>query len=212
MKARLHGRRRMALRIKLSERCRVMQSNMEINKLKKVIQMVIPTARSALDYAALTTENGVPLTDEMVDREANRVMKTWMATPNDTHPISQEFDEDPDLWKRLLDGTYTPPASNIPIDTLQQVINACKLKTQNPNMSGELHNAMNQEFTFEEFNRARQKLTKDKSPGPSGLTTTQRYSYSFRLRESQLREVETQVSLFLDKRTRRFLKLENGFN
>jgi hypothetical protein len=37
IKAKLHGRRRTALRVKLSERSRIMQGNMDINKLKKVI-------------------------------------------------------------------------------------------------------------------------------------------------------------------------------
>jgi hypothetical protein len=81
IKARIHERRRMKLIAKLSERYRIMQTHMDINKLKKVIQMVIPTARSALNFAALTTENGAPLKDEMFDREANKVMKTWMS-PN----------------------------------------------------------------------------------------------------------------------------------
>ncbi len=97
--------------------------------------MVIPTARSALDFAALNTDRGVLLTDEMVDQEANKVMKDWMSIPNDTHPISQEFEENPELWKKLLHGHYVPPESNIPIDLLQQVMNACALKVQNPTVT-----------------------------------------------------------------------------
>jgi hypothetical protein len=45
LKARLHGRQRTLLRIKLTERCNTMQQNMEVNKLKKVIEMIIPKAR-----------------------------------------------------------------------------------------------------------------------------------------------------------------------
>ncbi len=70
--------------------------------------MVIPTARSALDFAALTTDRGVLLTDELVDLEANKVMKEWMSVPNDTHPISQEFEENPEFWNKLLHDNYVP--------------------------------------------------------------------------------------------------------
>jgi hypothetical protein len=52
-------------------------------------------------------------------------------------------------------------------------MNACALKVQNPTATSELHTAMQQPFTFEEFNRARHKLTKDKSSDPSGVTNNQ---------------------------------------
>jgi hypothetical protein len=178
IKARLHGRRRIALRAKLSERCRTMQAHMDINTLKKVIQMVISTARSALDFAALTTENGDTLKDDMVDREANKVMKTWMSVPGDKHPIAREFEDNPEKWKQLLYGTYSPIESNIPNDLLQQVMKACEQKELKPGVAEELHDAMQQTFTFEEFNKARLKLTKDKSPGPSGVTNNQMKSWN----------------------------------
>ena len=159
---------------------------MDINKLKKVIQMVIPTARSALDFAALKTEDGEPLQDAMIDREANKVMKTWMSIPGDIHPISREFEDNPEKWMQLLYGTYNPPDSNIPKDLLQQVMKACTQKVHKTEVTNELHDAMHQPFTFEEFNKARLNLTKDKSPGPSGVTNNQMKSWNEKLPEQYM--------------------------
>lgn len=58
-----------------------MQQNISINKLKKVIQMIIPTERSAFEYAAISLNDGTPITDKLADLEANRVMQKWMETP-----------------------------------------------------------------------------------------------------------------------------------
>ena len=82
-----------------------MQYNISINKLKKVIQKIIPTERSSLDFAAIGLEKGSSMSDQTADLEANRVMKDWMKIPTDLHYISQEFEHDPDKWKTLLNGT-----------------------------------------------------------------------------------------------------------
>jgi hypothetical protein len=60
----------------------------------------------------------------MVDREANKVMKSWMSVPGDIHPIAREYEVNPEKWKQLLHRTYTPPESNIPNELLQQVMSA----------------------------------------------------------------------------------------
>ncbi len=92
IKARLHGRQSSTLlRAKLSERWKTMQYSMSINKLKKVVQMIIPKDRAALDYASIGGIDGEPVTMEMADMEANRVMKKWMAIPSEMHYISQDF-------------------------------------------------------------------------------------------------------------------------
>ena len=94
LKARMHGRQRTILRAKLSERCKQMQHSISINKLKKVIQMIIPTERSALDYAAIGGNDGETMTMKMADIAANRTMQKWMEVPENIHYIAQEFEED----------------------------------------------------------------------------------------------------------------------
>jgi hypothetical protein len=177
IKSRLHGRQRTILRAKLSERCKTMQHNISINKLKKVIQMIIPMERSALDYAAIGL-NGTPITSQMADLEANRVMQKWMETPNELHYISQEFEYEQDKWKTLLKGIYKPPDSAIPREVLNPVIEAFRMKSISEQTKNELSMAMHKEFTFSEFNNARKRMAKDKSPGPSGVTNNQMKSWS----------------------------------
>jgi hypothetical protein len=178
IKSRLHGRQRTILRAKLSERCKTMQHNISINKLKKVIQMIIPTERSALDYAAIGQSNGTQMTDKLADIEANRVMQKWMETPDELHYISQEFEYDQNKWKTLLNGTYRPPDSAIPGKVLQPTIDAFRMKNIDERVKNELSTAMHKEFTFQEFNNARRRMTKDKSPGPSGVTNNQMKSWN----------------------------------
>jgi hypothetical protein len=180
LKARMHGRQRAILRAKLSERCKVVQHSITINKLKKVIQMIIPSERSALDYAAINGEDGRPITLQMADMEANRTMKNWMEVPKDLHYISQELEDDKEKWKLLLQGKYRPPDSTVPKDIMAPVIEAFRAKeiTAAQQTKKDLEVAMHQAFTYQEFNTARKNITKNKSPGSSGVTNNQIKSWS----------------------------------
>ncbi len=66
-----------------------MQYNMEINKLKKVIQMIIPKTRSALDFAAINSKDGSIMTAEHANIEANKLMEQWMSVPDLLPKISR---------------------------------------------------------------------------------------------------------------------------
>jgi hypothetical protein len=92
--------------------------------------------------------------------------------------ISREFEKDEKKWKQLLLGTYEIEDSNVPVDFMKPVVEACKQKVLDPEVINELHLAMHQKFTYKEFDRARQKLKKDKSPGPSGVTNNQMKSWN----------------------------------
>ncbi len=135
-----------------------------------------------------------------------------MGIPSNLNPIADAKERQPNIWQALLQGTYLASLNPVPMAIQRAILAPAQARDVSDSVRRELHDAIRTPFSFQEFEHCRQHLSVGKSPGPSGLTTTQRYSYSFRLRESQLREVETKVSLFLDKRTRRFLKLENGFN
>ncbi len=136
--------------------------------------MIILSERTALDYAATNGSDGKSLTMKMADLEANRVMKNWMAVPEDIHYLAQELENDKDKWKSLLHGTYKIPESEVPVHIMKPVIEAFKSeRTKN-----DLSNAIHKEFSFIEFNNARKKLAKDKSPGPSGVTNNQMRSWN----------------------------------
>ncbi len=52
------------------------------------------------------------------------------------------------------------------------------MKKKKKKTRDDLATAMHSEFTFEEFNRARKNVTKNKSPGPSGVTNNQMKSWN----------------------------------
>jgi hypothetical protein len=60
-----------------------MQTNLAANKLRKVIQMVLPKPRSSLNFADLKDKHGNRMTDQIkVDIEDNLTMKHWMGVPH----------------------------------------------------------------------------------------------------------------------------------
>ncbi len=61
---------------------------------------------------------------------------------------------------------------------MRPVVEACKQKLVDPEIQRTLHIAMHQEFTYEEFDKARWHLKKDKKPGPSGVTNNQMKSWN----------------------------------
>lgn len=85
LKARLRGRQRTILRAKLSDRCKEIQHSMSINKLKKVIQMIIPTERAAFNFAAIKVDGNQIINDKLADLEANRIMQNWIEVPKNLH-------------------------------------------------------------------------------------------------------------------------------
>ncbi len=140
--------------------------------------MIIPSDREALDYAAIGGKDGTPITMQLADMEANRVMKDWMKIPENLHEISQEFENNSEKLKQLLQGAYKVQQSEIPTDIMDPVIKAFRVKTINQKTKTDLSMAMHDDFTFEEFNRARKNVTKYKSPGPSRVTNNQIKSWS----------------------------------
>jgi hypothetical protein len=148
LKARMHGRQRTILRAKLTERCRIMQHSISINKLKKVIQMIIPTERSAFDYAAVHVLDGKPVNLQMADLEASRIMKNWMEVPKELHYIAQEFEDNSEKWKKLLNGTYQPPDSEVPNKVMKTVIDGFKMKAVSDQTKNDLASAMHLEYAL----------------------------------------------------------------
>ena len=131
--------------------------------------MIIPKARSALDFAAIH-KDGTIMTPAKANSEANKIMEQWMSVPDNLPKISSEFETNDKLWIELLNGTYEIDESPVPNQIMQSVGDACKIKVIDQSVQSQLHIAMHLEFTF---NTGRKKLKKDKSPGPSGVTNNQ---------------------------------------
>jgi hypothetical protein len=174
IKKRMHGRQRTILRTLLSDRTREMQTHLALNKLRLVIRMVLPKPPSSLNFADLKDKNGNRMTDQIkIDLAASSTMKEWIGIPPTLHPLSRSFEDHPDQWKQLLNGTYVPNDSNIPADLWTHILPAFQPKSQDPRLQAQLHTAMNSPFTLKEFYKARTHLVRDKSPGPSGVTSNQ---------------------------------------
>jgi hypothetical protein len=125
-----------------------MNQNMEVNKLKKVIQMIIPKARSALDFAAIDTKDGTIMTPAKANSEANKIMEQLMSVPDNLPKISSEFEINDKLWIELLNGTYEIDESPVPNEIMQSVVDASKIKVIDQSVQSQLHIAMHQEFTL----------------------------------------------------------------
>jgi hypothetical protein len=72
------------------------------------------------------------------------------------------------LW-----GTALSTPNSVPCDIQGAVLKAAQALPVAAGVKDELHCAMHTPFTFQEFEHCRRHLTVGKSPGPSGLTTTQ---------------------------------------
>ncbi len=73
----------------------------------------------------------------------------------------------------LLSGLFCTVANFIPNDIQRAITHASRERPLSPEIKMELHRAMNTPFTYQEFEHCRRHLSVGKSPGPSGLTTTQ---------------------------------------
>ena len=80
--------------------------------------------------------------------------------------------------RELYDGTFLPRWNPIPQRIQHSIAQAAKAKVLSPEILDELKSAMRKPFSFQEFNHCRLHLPTGKSPGPSGLTTTQMKNWS----------------------------------
>jgi hypothetical protein len=133
--------------------------------------MVLLKPRSSLNFADLKDKDGILMTDPVtIDKEASSTMQQWMGVPPTLHPISRLFEDNPDQWKHLLQGTHTPNNPLIPAELWPHLLSAFQPKTRDPRLQAQLRIAMNSPFTLKEFYKARSPLVRDKSPGSSGVT------------------------------------------
>ena len=100
-------------------------------------------------------------------------MNDWMGVPSGLNPLAEQMEQHPDAWQSLLNGSFVPTQNPIPTYVQRAIATAAQAREIPASVSQELHSAMRTPFTFEEFEHCRRHLTSGKSPGPSGLTTTQ---------------------------------------
>jgi hypothetical protein len=174
LKQLLHGRKRKRMRLAMSDRVRDIESLLAAKKLGRLIQKLLPSYAEPLDFNQLRDQDGIPYrTAAAADKAASRTMRDWMAVPDNLNPVADLMERQPDAWKSLLHGTYLPTSNPIPVAVQQAILQAAQAREIPELVKQELHDAMRTPFSFEEFEHCRQHLTTGKSPGPSGLTTTQ---------------------------------------
>ncbi len=100
-------------------------------------------------------------------------MQDWMGIPTTLNRIASSLEQNVKEWLNLLRGTPVQAANPISQHIWTQIEMSMQAKTVSPEVRAELAEVMNSPISFEEFEHCRRHLTAGKSPGPSGLTTTQ---------------------------------------
>jgi hypothetical protein len=174
LKLLLHGRQRKRIRMAMSERIKDMEFLLAAKKLGRLIQRLLPDYTEPLDFNQLKDRNGTPLpTPAAADKAASRTMRDWMDIPPNLNSIANSFELLNDLWIEVLRGLFCTVTNPIPNDVQQAILHASQERPLSPKIKMDFHLAMNTPFTFQEFEHYRRHLSVGKSPGPSGLTTTQ---------------------------------------
>ena len=151
-----------------------MEALLEAKKLGQLIQKLLPDYTDPLDFNQLKDDRGLPFkSPSAVHKAASRTMQDWMGVPSTLNRIASTLETQANAWMDLLHGTYATDANPIPPRIRSDIASAMQAKTISPSVRQELAEAMNSPFTFQEFEHCRRHLTAGKSPGPSGLTTTQ---------------------------------------
>jgi hypothetical protein len=96
-----------------------------------------------------------------------------MSVSSGLNPLAAHMEQQPDAWQSFLLGTFVPLSNPIPAPIQRAIASAARAQGIPPSVSQELHEAMRTPFSFQEFEHCRRHLASGKSPGPSGLTTTQ---------------------------------------
>ena len=179
LKKLMHGRQRRRMRMAMSERVREMETLLATQKLGRLIQKLLPDHTDPLDFHKLRDSTGALLPNpEAADRAASEVMREWMGVPPSLNEIADSMESMPEGWQDLLTGSFSPRTNPIPSKVQAAIANAMKAKPLRPDILAELHSAMRRPFSFAEFEHCRLHLPVGKSPGPSGLTTTQMKHWS----------------------------------
>ncbi len=167
------------MRIAMSERVREMENLLAAQKLGRLIQKLLPDFADPLDFHQLRDGAGALFpTPEAADEAVSATMRDWMGVPQSLNSIADIIESEPTCWHALLDGSYVPTTNPIPAPIQNAIARAMQAKPLRPGIREELHSAMNAPLSFVEFEHCRLHLASGKSPGPSGLTTTQMKHWS----------------------------------
>lgn len=96
-----------------------------------------------------------------------------MGVPSGLNPLAEHMEQQPKPWQSLLQGSFVSSPNPIPIPIQRAIAKVTQAGEMPASVSQELHSAMCIPLTFQEFEHCWCHLASGKSPGPSGLTTTQ---------------------------------------
>ncbi len=175
----LHGRQRKRMRLAMSDHVREMETMLTTRKLAQLIQRLLPDYTDPLDFNQLRDASGEAYrTPEEADLAAFNTMQDWIGIPPALNSIAAALEASSAVWRTLLNGLFTPCSNPIPFEIQREIADASKAKPIRPEVIEELRSVMHMPFSFNEFEHCRRHLPVGKSPGPSGLTTTQMKNWS----------------------------------
>ena len=150
----------------MSVRMKDLETLLVSRKLGRLIRSLLPTSSEPLNFNMLLGSDGAHFrTEAKTDKAAAHTMKDWMAIPDSLHPLALSFEDDPQLWRRLLDGTM-PLSPDLPHDIQQSIIQACGKRHIADAVAAELHQAMHSLFTYTKNSTTGSLLSQERAQDP----------------------------------------------
>ena len=151
-----------------------MQKKLETGKLRDVINALTQGGkkRGHFDWSRIKRPDGTYTSDRVqIAEELGEHAVRQHSAPADLDSIAREIHTSDTLWRDLAEGVPVelPADTAIPPAHLPGLRDLCRRKVS-PEVTAELERVMALPITLEDFAGAIKSATRDKAPGPSGLT------------------------------------------
>jgi hypothetical protein len=173
IKTSLHGTRREEMRESTNPVIKKRAALHKAKKLGQLIQQLSGRSQGQLDLQSLPSSEYGQLTDPIEIKDTlNDFFQDWHAIPKGLDPAAHQLAHHPTFWQSLLryQDTGTPQvlnkASNIPPALQDGLRRACSVKVS-PAVEQYVHEVVNQEVDFSEFNQAINNIPNGGAAGPS---------------------------------------------
>jgi len=173
IKSALHGTRRAEMRESTNPIIKKRAILHKAKKLGQLIQQLSGGSPGQLDLQSLPNSDYGQLTDPVeIQDTLNDFFQDWHAIPKGLDPAVHQLAHHPTLWQSLVQyqekGTpqLLNKASSIPLPLQDGLRRACSVKVS-PAVEQYVHEVVNQEVDFSEFNAAVNNIPNGGAAGPS---------------------------------------------
>ena len=183
----LHYARRTMMRAQISEAVRQREAAFQARKVKKVLRSVLQKPVLRFNYKSVTTLEGEIITDQ------EEIQKTLNATFEDWHSRKPLIDlatylcDTPNLWNNFnkqRDLPSIPTSVDIPPDIVRLFTEALLHTEDDGELFDEMRQVLYSPVEFEDFIKALQARSNNKSPGITGCTINMMKQWTERIQRS----------------------------